>query len=274
MATLQIGFNCLCLLVRDDEGQQVHVVMPSTRDSPHPHVVRLYHQGLPPGSRGLPLEGFELTFGSDASAKPSADTGSLVSLDQNHSRSDARDREVAADDPVPGNVVDLTVLTRTAAKKGGLRVNRALVKGLSKDVVTIVHLNAGRAVDAWAEAEWKFKKQKVWMAYRVVWEIGGVADAPYIAGELGQGPYPGLQGVPQGDSASGDDVRWLEIYHTTPDALPPVPDGRTDETEVQEHFRIFYERILKHCPDKSELPQAPSRGVKVNCGVSQAKLGS
>ena len=176
---------------------------------------------------------------------------------------------VAANVPV-ASAPDLTVLTGNAAGAGGLTVNPALVKGIGDDVVTIVHLNAGHAVEAWSEVEWVFKGQAVSMAYRVMWQIDGVPDTRDVP-DTGTCPYLQLEGVPKSDS-SGQDIRWIEIYHTTPDGLPG--GSGLEPIDVKEHFKIFYQRILKHDPDESELPQPPETGAKVNCGISQAQLGS
>jgi hypothetical protein len=261
MATLQLEFNCLCLFVRDEVNNVVHVLMPRTD---HPgmdrHVVRVYHPKFPDPPVGKSMEGLEWILGPTTG---SAECSTLATNDD-------------------GEVVDVTVTSGDASGHNGKKAHKDLVTQAHAHVLTRVTLRAGRVLDRDARAKWKLKGREVYMAHRVVWEIDDVPDTltwkqlnnpnpiPFASlAELGaEQDLPSPVGPPKKGHR-------LRIFHTTEDGLPPNDgDGVLDECAVRQHFRHYYGLLLHH-PTPDQLPYLVGHPHlrTFNCGVGQALLG-
>jgi hypothetical protein len=261
MATLQLEFNCLCLFVRDETNNVVHVLMPRTD---HPgmerHVVRLYHPTFPPAPIGKSMEGLEWVLGPTTG---SADFSRFAKTTE-------------------GEIVDVTVISGDASGHNGKKAPKDLVETAHHHVLTRVTLRAGKVCSRTAAARWAFKGIKVYMAHRVVWEIDDVPDILTWNSLNHADPIPlvsladlGPETIlPVCDQISGTKMgHRLEIYHTTPEGLPPDNEGQLDETAVRRHFRHYYE-LIGHSPIKDEeLPYSVEVPLRTfNCGVGQALL--
>ena len=245
MAMLEIEFHCLCLFVRDEANDVVHVLMPQTHAHPQPHVVMLYQRSFPNGVR---MQGLELVLAGTGPAD-------LSTLAPN-----AR-----------GEIVDLTKVTDRGS--GGRKTPSDRVNTRHPKVVTRVTLKSGKVVDRDHQAEWLFRDTPIRMAYKVVWEISGVPD-PLEWNDLNtpdKVPFHSLDEL-EPDAKIGNEMLYkFRIFHTMPDRLPPNDTGPgMDPVLVRQHFRHLYD-VLDHHPLDDELPAPPLVG-KFNCGAGQALL--
>jgi hypothetical protein len=259
MATLQLEFNCLCLFVRDEANDVVHVLMPRTD---HPgmdrHVVRVYHPELPPPPDGKSMEGLEWVLG------PAKGSANLLSLATNDT----------------GELVDVTVASGDANAQNGKKVDKDLVTTVHDKVLTRVVLRAGTLVDRRSPVRWKLKGRRFKMVDRVVWEIDDVDDSLTWNKLKNSDPFPLTSlaelGPPQPLPGPGHKTGYqLRIFHTTEEGLPPDGDvGVLDELAIQQHFRHFYD-LLNYNPSPDQLPRDPEVPFlrTFNCGVGQALLG-
>ena len=262
MPALQIQFYCLCLFVRDATEKRVHVVMPTTH-SHHKHLVRLYRVAVN-GRRKLfgRMEGLELELGG-AMGMGTADLYSLAL-------------------PSGGRVVDLTYVTADASGHGGVKAPWVLVNQTPPELVSRVKLGAGRVIRRAAQAHWRFKNNRLYMAHTLTWQIDKVPDLlvwKRMSGtlriplkrlsDLGpQQPLP-LYGQP-GPRKQGYHIR---VSHTMG---PDDATGTLNATQVKEHFRHFYD-ALHHTPKNGELPELDAEERfkpvgKFNCGAAQVEL--
>ncbi|HEX6373093.1 MAG TPA: hypothetical protein VF006_29490 [Longimicrobium sp.] len=267
MATLQLEFNCLCLFVRDEKNDVVHVLMPSTNHpGMEPHVVRMFHSSFTAHPKGRSMEGLEWVLGPE---KGSAD---FLSLRKN-------------DD---GEIVDVTRASGDSSGHNGKKADKKLVTSAHHHVLTRVTLRGGRVFDRFAKADWELKGNIVRMAHQVVWEIDDVPDTltwhplnkpddiPLTSlKELGpEEPLPAPDGTPSPKMGHR-----LRIFHTTKEGLPPNDEnGALDEVAVRKHFRHFYDLIGHPVGDDDDaLPKKPvvrkRFDIKTfNCGTGQALL--
>jgi hypothetical protein len=262
MATLQLEFNCLCLFVRDETNNVVHVLMPRTD---HPgmdrHVVRIYHPTFRAPPEGKSMEGLEWVLGPRTG---STGYSTLATNDE-------------------GEIVDVTVTSGDAGGHNGKKAHKDLVTKAHPHVLTRVTLRAGSVLDRSAEAKWKLKGKDVSMVHCVVWEIDDVPDTLTWNPLNNADPIPlasltelgDEQTLPLADGSPGPKKgHRLRIFHTTEDGLPPNNEGVLDECAVRQHFRHYY-GLLGHHPTPDQLPRDPKAPfVKTfNCGVGQALLG-
>lgn len=243
MAQLEIEFHCLCLFVRDEANNIVHVLMPTTHHDPH--VVMLYHASFPDGKR---IHGLELVLAGTGSAV-------LSTLAPNER----------------GEIVDLTKVTDRGT--GGRKTPADRVSTKHPKVLTRVRLKSGKVIDRDHQAEWLFRDTPRRMAYKVVWEISGVADK-LEWNDLNNPdaiPFQSLSELEPDGTIDGELFYRFRIFHTTPDRLPPNDTGPgMDPVLVRRHFTHLYD-VLDHHPLDDELPAPPFVG-KFNCGAGQALL--
>lgn len=251
MATVEIEFHCLCLFVRDEENDVVHVVMPKTHP-PHEHLVMLYHASFPQGRR---MHGLELVLSGD---KPAM-------------------LETLENTGAPTTIVDLTQVTNHG--KGGRKLKADRVNTKHRDVLTRVKLYSGKVTARDHEAQWIFRGVTINMAYKVVWQISGVPNV-LIWNQLDDSdvvPIHSLSDIPDdgtaGGSTAAEKLYKFRIFHTMPEFLPPndAGDGDLDEDAVRAHFKHFYD-IMDHTPRDEELPRLPPRLARVHCGTGQVLL--
>ncbi|HZG41433.1 MAG TPA: hypothetical protein VEY93_00640 [Longimicrobium sp.] len=248
MATLEIEFHCLCLFVRDEANDVVHVLMPRTHAHHDPHVVMLYHASFPDGR---PMHGLELVL---------AGTGSV----------DLQSLEPTSD----GTIVDLTTVTDRG--NGGRKSPPDRVNTKHSKVRTRVTLKSGKVVGRANEAEWLFRGTSVPMAYKVVWEISGVPDTLQW-NELKDAdpvPFHSLAELPDDGTSGGEKLYKFRLFHTVPELLPPNDEGPgIDPAVARQHFRHLYDVIDHTDPADDELPTIVPRLLgKFNCGAAQVEL--
>jgi hypothetical protein len=253
MATLQIVFNCLCLFVRDEQGETVHVVMPATKGGHHAHHdVFLRHPSFPEAKQERSMEGWALALGPKEDQPASAKVHTLLTP------------------RATGEVLDLTAATVDESNPEGQKVSAALVTH-SRRVAARVTLRAGEVKAVDSETEWAFDRRRVRMATRVLWEMEvNSVDAPLDWRSIGAGgtpPVPTLASLGaeepllEGPNLTPGNRKGyvLQVFHSTP--------GELQAPEVTKHFRIFYE-LVGHAPTPEQLPQSELEGPNVNCGGS------
>ncbi|HZG41432.1 MAG TPA: hypothetical protein VEY93_00635 [Longimicrobium sp.] len=263
MFTLQIQFYCLCLFVRDSAQKRVHVVMPDTHEC-HRHLVKLYRVAADNTLHELGrMEGLELVLGQ-ASGTGSADLDSLGL-------------------PDGGEVVDLTYVTENASGVG-LKAPLELVNETPREVVSRVKVGDGRAVRREAEAYWRFKNERVFMAHTLTWEINNVPDVLVWNRMSGTTAIPlvklsdlgGQQPLPVDHAGEQKHGYCLLVSHTMGNDVPGK--GELNEKAVKEHFRHFYHALGHHRPNPGELPELDcdkrpaERLGKFNCGAALIEL--
>lgn len=248
MATLEIEFHCLCLFVRDEANDVVHVLMPTTHEH-HRHVVMIYHDSFPGGKR---IHGLELVLGGTGAA----DLSSLAPNER-------------------GEIVDLTKVTDRGS--GGRKSPKDRVDTKHPKVLTRVTLKSGKVVDRDHQAEWLFRDTPIRMAYKVVWEISGVPDTLEWCDlvDPDEVPFRSLSELEPDGIVGGELLYRFRIFHTTPNRLPPNETGPgMDPVLVRQHFIHLYDAIDHRALD-DELPAFVDRDKRIgkfNCGAAQVEL--
>jgi hypothetical protein len=263
MATLQIEFNCMCVLVPDphpgSEGAvgTVHVLMPSTEHplsgcnhgGPERHVVRMFHPSFQPAHpKGLSMEGWALELGpQEAIAETTLQPAEL--------------------DPDDAEVVNLSALTNDRM------LPRRLIEGNDPPEVNArISLRSGRLARIESEAKWEFQGHPVEMAFRTVWTMEGLdPDEPLRWQSMGATARPPIMRL--SDLGPGPNHR-IEIYHVPDRALPPDPndEGRLLPSQVKDHFRALYVLFGISNPGEHMLPQPLSAIGTAHCGSSSAQV--
>ncbi len=236
MATLELSINCLCLFVPDEPANTVQVLMPYTNGH-HRHVARVLYKGSP--EKGVPIEKWALELGAgEASAETSL-----------------RPEQAVANDEEIVNLNDLA----------GHPLDPALIEDMGDErVVSRLVLRAGKVASLHSEARWKIGEKQHAMANRVVWRIENFSDEQArwtpLHDDSGQQPA-----VPPLSTLAGDDgVIRVDVFHVTEDSLPPTNSGTLRTSEVQDHFKAFYELYGVANPTPDRLPSDPKRigGIK------------
>jgi len=250
MAILRLEFHCLCLFVRDEANDRVYVLMPKTH-SPHEHVVMMYNPSFPGGKR---IHGLEWVIAGAQRAV--VDTLNNTGQDS--------------------EIVDLTEVTDRG--KGGRKAKSELVSTKHRKVRSRIKLYSGSVRARKHQATWRFRERNINMAYKVVWEVSGVADVQ-IWNSLDDPdliPFHSLSDLKEdtaaGTAPAGEKVYTFRIYHTLPEFLPPNDDGDLSGDAVREHFKHFYDTV-DHNPKPDELPSLPPPVATVNCGAAQIQTG-
>jgi hypothetical protein len=227
MPRLEISLNCLCLFAPDPTERVMHVLMPAMHH--HQHVIRVLNGRSP--ETGWPMEGLVLRAGPKNGA--SADVGFTAGSRHNGAE-----------------LADLSSLAGS--------LDRGLLTGDPRAAAR-VELRSGRIREMNAEASWVVGGRRIAAAHQVVWEVGEVTeDVLEWKRHLPTGaakPFESLD-----DLAVENGVLRLDVYHVTPDALPPTSRGVLDPAALRSHFRGYYGLQGSDGPrDESDLPRDPIR---------------
>ena len=254
MATLEIDFNCMCLIVPDpkepgaDTGT-VHVLMPCTHhgDAANLHVAQMDYRDAQGNERVVRLEGWGLELGDPQNPTAQVELRLPDGSQETH-------------------IVDITERTRSAQHPNGRHVPRTMLARKHPNVVARISLHGGVIKTTYSEwPEWVLGGSKVTMASKLVWrmEVDNGQMAWTSFNGTGQPPLGSLGQVKPEDS---DQVYKLHVHHVATKAIDdqtglPRPHA-LDADDIRNHFGMFY-KLLGEDPRHDLLPALHPEDVAI-----------